>query len=128
MSIDKIIVFDDVRQLKNPDQYGVCVVHCRTENEFLNELVYCSGQNIQVLLDHDLGGQQLDAEHTSRMGILKLIEYHLNGYFRVQDAIVITANPAGRQWIIAELTAAHIPTVVDIAGRQIGMIAPETWQ
>ena len=120
--VDKVIVFDDIRKLTTV--HDVPVIHCTNEAQFMAALVESKGETIQVVLDHDLGETQavtLEVTENSREGISQMLKMHYGGTITVDHAFVVTMNPAGRRWIIDELTNYGISYYNDPGGKIIGM-------
>lgn len=128
-----ILVFDDVRELPYTAVEGP-TLHATNVDEFIDllniiaeEYAVSKAPISDVVLDHDLGGEAF-GEETSRVGIRRMCDMYEQGRIDVIRAIIVTMNPAGRQWIAAELDRVGIPHVSDPGGRQIGMTAPKGWQ
>lgn len=120
--IDKVIVFDDLRKYEK--DISAELVHCTTNEEFVQELEKSKGLILQVLLDHDLGGIAFGPE-TSREGFATMLEMHRSGVITIDNVIIVTGNHSGYKWFESELNKNMIPNIYDPFGKNVGLISPK---
>ncbi len=105
-----IVVVDDERTLPGGD------VHCRSSVEAL-ALLASRPAVVQLWLDHDLGG-----DDTTRPVADELVRAAHDGCpYPVEQVVVHTANPVGRDWLVSYLRRFY-PVVIRPAGSVAGFV------
>ena len=129
--MNEIWVVDDMRELEPIN--GCTITHFKTDDEFItfvkdyaNEINHFRSDTITVILDHDAGGEAF-GEDTFRESVKTLCELYIENKLPKLYARIVTLNPAGKEWIAAELKNAAIEFDMDPGGRETGMIAPAGW-